>query len=162
MLKPVLCLRNVFLSLSTLSMIATGCGGVSTNSDGDQPRRGDHSAEVAKAKEDPKVAQASNRCQKEIRESELQPPDLLAPIQIHACLYAIRPQIAACSQGVKRDITLKVIIEKTGEVANAFPIGDTADCPEARCVEQAVKEVKFPKFKGLLQQVIKYPFTLGE
>ena len=57
---------------------------------------------------------------------------------------------------------MKIIIEKSGNVINAFPVGDAADCPEAVCVADAVKKAVFPKFKGQTQQVIKYPFVLGE
>ena len=57
---------------------------------------------------------------------------------------------------------IKIVVEKTGQVSNAFPIGDTADSTDAKCVAEIVKNVTFPKFKGKNQQILKYPFTLGE
>jgi hypothetical protein len=160
MFEPVFDLKNVVWFF--VSMAVAGCGGAVAASGGSQLAREGQTPEVQRANEDPKVKEASIRCAKEIKDTDLQPPDSLEPIQVHACLYSIKPKIAACSQGIKRDVTLKIIIEKTGKVLNAFSIGDTADCPEAKCVADAVKEVVFPKFKGQTQQVIKYPFALGE
>lgn len=162
MTNPGLYLRNIFRYLTPILLVAAGCGGASTAGGGAQPAREARAAEVKKAEEDPKVKEASDRCAKEIKESEMQPPDALEAIQVHACMYSIKAKVAACSGGIKREVTLKIIIEKTGKVLNAFPVGGTADCPEAKCIADAVKEVAFPKFKGQTQQVIKYPFVLGE
>ncbi len=146
-----------------ISLLATGCGGASASGGGDSVSANDPgAAAAAQAAEDPKVTEAGERCESEKKKSELQPPDQLAPIMVHACIYAVRPEVAECTKGPKREVVVKIIVEKTGEVSNAFPIGDSADTMEAKCVAEAVKGVLFPKFKGMTQQVLKYPFTLGE
>jgi hypothetical protein len=147
---------------------AFGCGGATVAPKGEESTPSSTKAKKAKkAKkvkevDDPKVDEARDRCEKEIETSELQPPDLLGKMQIHSCLYAIRPQIAECSKGVEREVIIKMMIEKDGHISNTFATGDTSDSPEAQCVAKIVKEVTFPKFKGQTQQIVKYPFKLGE
>lgn len=154
------CLRSVLL-LAAISFLGGGCGGAAASA-GEAEASSPGAAAEAKATEDPKVAEARTRCEQEIQKAELQPPDRLAAVQVHACIWAKRPAFASCSKGVKKEIVIKIVVEKTGVVSNAFPVGDTADCPEAKCVAEAVKQVVFPKFKGILQDIIKYPFTVGE
>ena len=134
---------------------ASGSGGVS--SDGDKP--GGSSAPADKEAE-----QAQAFCEHAVTKSINQPPDALSRKQIMACLTAVRPALNKdCSRGIGREVVLKLVIDKSGEVIDAFPVGDAADSPQAACVADIVKNVKFPMFKGSSQQVIeKYPFKLGE
>ncbi len=164
MLKWVIESGRIARILVVFSIISIGCGGSSAAGNGgtDAYDQSPAEAAVAEAQSDPKLEEAKNRCDQEIKKSELQPPDTLTTIQVHACIYAIKPEIAKCTTGPKREVTLKIVVEKTGDVSNAFPIGDTADCPEAKCIADAVKGIAFPKFKAQNQQIIKYPFTLGE
>jgi hypothetical protein len=111
---------------------------------------------------DEQAQQAQKKCEAEIEKATLQPPDSLAAVQVHACLIGARPEWSKCDKGVARELTLKIIVEKTGAVSSAFPVGDGADCPEAKCVADAVSAVKFPQFKGTTQQTLKYPFKLGQ
>ena len=154
----------VITLLSFLSMSAINCAGTSQSSSksGDSASLPPSEKAQAEAQQDPKVEEAKTRCESEIKKSELQPGDALVPIQVHACLYAIKPDVAACTSGPKREVVIKIIVEKTGVVSNAFPVGDTADSSDAKCVAEAVKKATFPKFKGSAQQMLKYPFTLGE
>ncbi|MCP4601911.1 MAG: hypothetical protein GY847_15590 [Proteobacteria bacterium] len=164
MLRHILGSRWTIQILATISMIVTGCGGSTAIGGTDTTTGGQSPAEAAAAEAaaDPKLEEAKQRCEQEIEKSNLQPPDTLASIQVHACIYAVREEIAKCTKGPKRDLVIKIVADKTGEVLNAFPVGDTADCPEATCVAEVIKEITFPKFKGQTQQIIKYPFTLGE
>ena len=103
-------------------------------------------------------------CEHSVAESALQPPDALSRKQIQACLLAIRPKLnAQCGKGVPREIVLKIIVNKTGAVGDAFAVGAGADSPEATCAAGLVKSVVFPQFKGSTQQLIeKYPFNIGQ
>ena len=103
-------------------------------------------------------------CEHDVKESVIQPPDALSRKQIQACLTAIRPRLnAECGKGVPREIILKIVVNKTGAVGEAFAVGDGADSPEATCAAGIVKGVVFPQFKGSQQQLIeKYPFTIGK
>jgi len=116
-----------------------------------QEKPGDDQAEKAKI-----------FCEHEIEKSATQPPDALTRKQIVACLTAIRPDYQAkCGKGIQRSILLKIIVEKSGLVSEAFSIGDSADSPEAECVVNMVKDTKFPLFKASNQQVIqKYKFEI--
>lgn len=111
---------------------------------------------------DPKVKEARERCDAEIRKSTETPQAKLTPIQVKACMYAAKPQIAVCSQGPSIEVVLKVILSNKGKVINAFPIGDTADTPAALCVADTIKQATFPAFTGAQQQTLKYPFRLGD
>lgn len=151
------------ISLALFCILLADCGGASVNGgSGDIADKAGASAQANSPEETQKVAEARNRCQKEIEKSELQPPDHLAPIQIHACIYSKRSDVGGCYAGPTRTITLKIIVEKDGKVSNVFPVGDHADNPEAKCVADIVQSIGFPKFKGQTQQVIKYPFNLGQ
>ena len=134
---------------------ASGSGGVSSDGDG----LGGGSAPVDKEAE-----QAQAFCEHAVAKSVNQPPDALSRKQIMACLTAARPALNKdCSKGIGREVVLKLVIDKSGDVIDAFPVGAAADSPQAGCVAEIVKQVKFPMFKGSSQQVIeKYPFKLGE
>ncbi len=144
-------------------MLLFGCGGAAASgsgggsSDGDEP--GGSSAPVDKEAE-----QAEAFCEHAVKKSINQPPDALSRKQIMACLTAVRPALDKdCSKGIGRKVVLKLVIDKSGDVVDAFPVGDAADSPQAACVADIVRQVKFPRFKGSAQQVIeKYPFKLGE
>lgn len=143
-------------------LVVVGCGGASqSESSADSRYAGDSTSENVALVDTPKVIEAAKRCEQERKDAELQPPDALAPIQVHACIYAKRTTVDGCHKGPERKITLKIIVEKDGTVSNVFPIGDTADSPEAKCVAEVVKTIAFPRFKGQMQQVLKYPFTVG-
>jgi hypothetical protein len=145
-----------------LSLALVGCGGSSATAAG--PSEGDDIDDGGGAPlpADPQAEQAARFCEHAISRSEVQPPDSLDRKQIAACLTAIKPRMQQkCSKGIAREVVLKIIVEKTGEVSDAFGLGDGADSPEASCVAELVKGVRFPQFKGAAQQVIsKYPFTL--
>ena len=157
---------QVVLAAATacLSLIAWSCGG-SQGGSSFAPSEGDDVKAVGgsdSAPKDPQAEAATNYCEHAIEKAKTQPPDALDRKKIQACLTAIRPQIKAkCSKGVDREVVLKIIVEKSGAVSDAFAIGDGADSPEATCVSELVKEVKFPQFKASAQQVIKkYPFKI--
>jgi len=111
---------------------------------------------------DDQAEKAKIFCEHEIEKSTTQPPDALTRKQIVACLTAIRPDYQTkCGKGIQRSILLKIIVEKSGLVSEAFSIGDSADSPEAECVVKMVKDTKFPLFKASNQQVIqKYKFEI--
>lgn len=142
-----------FVALWTL-----GCGGAQAGARGASQGGDDDGAGPS----DPKVAEAKERCDEEIRRSEIQPPDQLKSIQIRACMYAAKQEVAKCHTVGKRELILRIVVDKSGQVTNAFAVGDTADCPEAQCVADVVMGIRLPRFKGRQQQIIKYPFTLGE
>lgn len=146
-----------------LTAAVLGCGSASPNVENQAagPQNDSSFGAAAKAQSDPKVAEAAQRCAMEIEQAEMQPPDQLSKLQIAACMYASTPEVQKCSKDAPVEIVLKVVVNKDGSVANAFPVGDSADSPEAGCVAEVIKGVKFPKFKGLTQQNIKYPFTVG-
>ncbi len=163
MIKAILRSICTALTIGSAVIFVLSCGSAQNQAGTSETGGGEKTAaDNEQPADDPKVGEASTRCTKEIDASEIQPPDQLASIQVHACLYAVRPKIAACAKGYKRDVVIQIIVEKTGTVLNAFPKGDTADSPEAKCVAGIVKDVTFPKFKGKMQQVIKYPFVVGE
>ncbi len=151
-------------SMCLLAAAALGCGAPAPHGDIATAAQAD-SAEVggaqAQAQVDPKISEAQLRCAKEIEQAELQPPDQLSKIQIAACMYASTDKAQKCFRDAPKEVVVKVVINKDGTVANAFPIGDSADSPEAGCVADVVKSVTFPKFKGQPQQNIKYPFNVG-
>ena len=132
----------------------------------DPPSAAAAPAEEKKAtpKQDKQAAQAEKFCAHEIEKSQSAPGDSLNRKQIQACLVALRPQIAKdCDKGVKRDITLKIIITKEGAVTGAIAIGDNADSAEAQCIVEKVKATSFPAFTGKeTQEVEKYPFPIGQ
>jgi len=158
---------QVVLAIATasISLMAWGCGG-SQEGSAFSPSEGDDvtssGSGAASLPKDPQAEAAAKYCAHAIEKAETQPPDALDRKKIQACLTAIRPQMKAkCSKGVDREIILKIIVEKTGAVSDAFAIGDGADSPEAACVSEMVKAVQFPKFKASAQQVIKkYPFKI--
>ncbi len=162
-------MKKVFLVVCALglcgALILSGCGGASAPASVGPDEGNDVVASAVNKgdlPDDPQAEQATKYCEHSINKSVNQPPDSLDRKQIQACLTAIRPQMKAkCSKGIKRSLVLKIIVEKTGTVGDAFALGDGADSPEASCVAEMVKEVKFPQFKGSAQQVIqKYPFEL--
>jgi hypothetical protein len=108
----------------------------------------------------PKVVEAKARCEKEIEQSQTEAQEKLSSIQVHACMFALRPEMAPCVKGPRTEVTLKVIIGSDGSVVSVFPIGDTADTPAAKCAAEVVGPASFPQFSGTDQQIIKYPFTL--
>jgi len=114
------------------------------------------------APEDPVAKQAAAFCNHAVEDSVMQPLDQLDKKHISACLIAIRPAInQECGKGAAKEIILKIIVDKSGEVTGAFPIGNGADSPEAACITNKVKAVKFPRFIAVPQQVIeKYPFKI--
>lgn len=146
-----------------LTAAVLGCGSAPPNVENQAagPQKESSSDAVAKAQSDPKVAEAEQRCAMEIEQAKLQPPDQLSKIQIAACMFAATPKVQACAKDAPVEVVLKVVINKDGSVANAFPVGDSADSPEAGCVAEVIKGVVFPLFKGQTQQNIKYPFTVG-
>jgi len=152
-----LILFGVALSLC----LAAGCGGASAKSGDIEPGTGGANAGLPK---DEQAESARGFCEHDVKAAELQPPDALSRKQIMACITALRPQIKNdCAKNAPRDITLKIIIDKSGKVTEAFPIGDGADSPEASCAAGIVKTAVFPAFKGALQQVIqKYPLSVGK
>jgi hypothetical protein len=155
-----------FLSLvrfgcPVLLALSFGCGGPSAV--GAETETGGTGANAGLPK-DAQAEAAQTFCAHDIKAAELQPPDALTRKQIMACITAIRPQLKAqCAKSAPRDIVLKIVIEKTGKVLEAFAIGDGADSPEATCAAGLVKAVQFPQFKGAPQQVIqKYPMSVGK
>ncbi|MCU0665379.1 MAG: hypothetical protein MUC50_24020 [Myxococcota bacterium] len=154
-------MRGRFTLLASWLVVSVlGCGGAKANA----PAEDDPLAQVAAAaakSDDPKVMEALDRCDKEIAAAELQPPDALSEIQIKACLYALNGQTAPCGKGPKKQLAIKVVIEKTGAVSNAFAVGDGSDSPEAACVIEVVKAGRFPKFKLIDPAVVKFAFTVG-
>jgi hypothetical protein len=148
--------------LSAMLFLAPGCGGASEGAGFEELDLGDTPG-AATTPASPKEQQAKAYCDNEVERATLQPPDILSRKQIQACLIGQMPQIRTCGKGVKREVVLKIVIDKSGEVANAFPVGDAADSPEAACVAEKVTGLKFPQFKATAQQVIeKYPFEIGE
>lgn len=150
-------IARLLLSMATLVILAGGCAAAA-------PTQEDATSSVAAAaaqSDDPKVREALSRCDQEVATAELQPPDTLSAVQIKACLYALNGQTAQCGKAQKKQIALKVIIEKTGQVSNAFAVGDGSDSPEAACVINVVKRGKFPKFKVVDPAVVKFAFTVG-
>jgi hypothetical protein len=159
-------------------MVFAGCGAATTNSGdssknitsdkkSDSQKNSPSSLERTKqnsgaAVSDSQAEQAALFCSHEIKKSDLQPPDMLNKKQINSCLIAIRPQIQQeCSKGVAKEIIVKIILDKSGTVKGAFSVGDSADSAEANCIVSKVKEVVFPKFKAVNQQIIeKYPFKI--
>lgn len=160
---------QVVLAIATasISLMAWGCGGSQegsafTPSEGDDVTSSGSGSGSASLPNDPQAEAAAKYCAHAIEKAETQPPDALDRKKIQACLTAIRPQMKAkCSKGVDREVILKIIVDKSGAVSDAFAIGDGADSPEAACVSEMVKAVQFPKFKASAQQVIKkYPFNI--
>lgn len=153
----------MFVIQGLIALLLFGCGGAAASGSGgdstDVDGHGGSSAPVDKEAE-----QAQAFCEHAVKKSVLQPPDALSRKQIMACLTAVRPALNKdCSKGIGREVVLKLVIDKSGDVVEAFPVGDAADSPQAACVADIVKQVKFPMFKGSAQQVIeKYPFKLGE
>ncbi|MCP4674876.1 MAG: hypothetical protein GY854_05080 [Deltaproteobacteria bacterium] len=162
--RPFFGAIGTILGLVWIAVLFLGCGGATASGGNDPAASSGDPGETAAAEaaEDPKVKEARERCDAEITQSDLQPPDQLSKLMVHACIYATRPEVAKCTRGPKREIVIKIVVEKTGEVSNAFAVGDTADGLEAKCVAEVVGDITFPKFKGLTQQILKYPFTLGK
>lgn len=141
-------------------LCAAGCGGAAAGSEG-------AGAGSKPGTEEPKDAQAEAArqfCEHDVKAAGLQPPDSLSRKQIVACITALRPKInAECAKSAPREVLLKIVIDRSGAVAEAFPIGDAADSPEAACAAGIVRTAVFPHFKGAPQQVIqKYPLTIGK
>ncbi len=155
---------GISLGFIWIAVLFLGCGGAAASGGKESSASSTDPGEAAavEAAEDPKVKEAKDRCDAEIKQSDLQPPDQLSKMMVHACIYAVRPEAAKCTRGPKREIVVKIVVDKTGEVSNAFAIGDTADGLEAKCVAEVIKGVTFPKFKALTQQILKYPFVLGK
>ena len=152
-----------FVIQGLIALLLFGCGGAAASgSGGDSADVGGHGGSSAPVDKEAEQAQAF--CEHAVNKSIIQPPDALSRKQIMACLTALRPALNKdCSKGIGREVVLKLVIDKTGDVVEAFPVGDAADSPQATCVADIVKQVKFPMFKGSAQQVIeKYPFKLGE
>jgi len=148
----------VFAGIVTCLIIA--CGGASASGAGGSSASGGGPGGGGAV--DEQADQAQKKCDSEIEKAVLQPPDTLEKVHVHACLIGARPEWAKCGKGVARELTVKIIVEKTGQVSSAFPIGEGADSPEATCVAEVVQKVKFPQFKAAAQQTLKYPFKLGE
>ncbi|MCK9523263.1 MAG: hypothetical protein M0R76_09500 [Proteobacteria bacterium] len=115
------------------------------------------------APEDDKATRAAAFCAREIEKTAEAPVEQLERKQIGACLIALRPEILTdCAQETSRDVFIKIIIASSGEVTNAFAVGDAADTPEAACVVEKVKGVRFPAFSATPQKVVeKFPFKLA-
>jgi hypothetical protein len=144
-------------------LLLSGCGGAAASGSGEGSSDGDKPG-GSSVPADEEAEQAQAFCEHAVAKSINQPPDALSRKQIMACLTAVRPALNKdCSKGIGREVVLKLVIDKSGDVIDAFPVGDAADSPQAGCVAEIVKQVKFPMFKGSSQQVIeKYPFKLGE
>lgn len=158
----ICCVLGVGTLLGALLCLSSGCGGATEGAGFDELDPGDAPG-AATTPASPQEQQAKKYCDNEVDKAALQPPDALSRKQIQACLIGLTPQVRTCGKGVKREVVLKIVVDKSGAVANAFPVGDAADSPEATCVADKVKGLKFPQFKGSAQQVIeKYPFEIGE
>jgi hypothetical protein len=142
------------------ALLWAACGGASASGSGGSGPGA--AAPTGEGAVDEQAEQAAKKCASEIEKAVLQPPDALAKVQVNACLIGARPEWSKCGKGVARDLTLKIIVEKTGDVSSAFAVGEGADGPEAACVAEVVTGVKFPQFKGTAQQTLKYPFTLAQ
>jgi hypothetical protein len=145
----------------TIACLLIACGGAAASGAGGASEGGEGGPGGGGAV-DEQAAQAQKKCESEIEKAVLQPPDALEKVHVHACLIGARPEWSKCGKGVAREITLKIIVEKTGEVSSAFAVGEGADGPEASCVAEVVQGVKFPQFKASPQQTLKYPFKLGQ
>jgi hypothetical protein len=145
---------------AALALLLAACGGASASGSGGSGPGG--AAPGGEGAVDEQAEQAAKKCQSEIEKAVLQPPDALSKVQVNACLIGARPEWSKCSKGIARDLTLKIIVEKTGEVSSAFAVGEGADGPEAACVGEVVSGVAFPVFKGSPQQTLKYPFKIGQ
>ncbi len=166
------------LSVTLFLPLFTGCGGAGSTAvnEADEPvltapatAPVNHPATAAgkpaePEKPDEQAIAADAWCRKAVESSAAAPVEMLEKKDINACLVAIRPVIRKdCSQGVKKEIILKIIIAKDGSVTGAIPTGDAADSTEARCIVDRVKAVTFPAFTAKDTLVIeKYPFALGE
>jgi len=149
-------------TICAIALLAQACGGAAAGGPSETISEGGAPGPAA-APASPKEEQAQKFCANAVEKAALQPPDTLSRKQIQACLIGAMPEIRTCGKGVKREVVLKIVLDKSGAVGNAFPVGDAADSPEATCVAEKVSAVKFPQFKGAAQQVIeKYPFELGE
>ena len=144
----------------TIICLFIACGGAGASGGGGPSEGGGDPTEGGAV--DEQAQQAQKKCESGIEKAVLQPPDALEKVHVHACLIGVRPDWAKCSKGVARELTLKIIVEKTGEVSSAFAVGEGADSPEAGCVAEVVQGVKFPQFKAAPQQTLKYPFKLGQ
>lgn len=142
----------------TVACLLIACGGAGASGAGGSSGGGGGPGEGGAV--DEQASQAQKKCEAEIEKATLQPPDALEKIHVHACLIGVRPEWSKCGKGVARELTLKIIVEKTGDVSSAFAVGEGADYPEAACVAEVVTGVKFPQFKAAPQQTLKYPFKL--
>ncbi len=151
-------------TFATIAILICGCGGTPTTSAGTGTITDGDAPVATPAPVDKKAEQAKAYCENEIEKSINQPPDTLSKKQIMACFTAIRSELAhKCRRTSDREIVLKVVVDKTGSISDAFAVGASADFPEAECVCERVKEVKMPQFKGVGQQVIeKFPFKLAQ
>ncbi|MBN2802051.1 MAG: hypothetical protein JXR91_03035 [Deltaproteobacteria bacterium] len=156
----------------------TSCGGTQNSSSALPSEEGDASvaSEVtssaqktkndksAAAPKDEQAEAADKFCKNEIEKSKNEPVELLDKKQIKSCIVALRPAIKAeCDKGVKKELIMKIVINKDGSVSGAFAIGDGADCEEATCIAEKIKSASFPAFTAKETQVIeKYPFVTGQ
>jgi len=159
--RSVFASRSAYIVVAVAALVAApGCGG-KAGAGGASSSGGASGVDLPP---DPTADAARNYCEHAVAEAVLQPPDALSRKQIQACLTALRPRLnGECGKGAPREIVLKIVVDKSGAVSDAFGVGDGADSPEAACAAEIVKTALFPQFKGTAQQVIeKYPFTLGK
>ncbi|MBN2529501.1 MAG: hypothetical protein JXR76_24145 [Deltaproteobacteria bacterium] len=148
-----------------IMLCLSGCGGAAAVGE-DVIQSGNAGSTSMSSKPDKKAEEAGKYCAHEIETAKNTPNELLNKKQIGGCLLALRPQIRTdCAKnlppGGKKEVVLKIIIGKDGNVVGVFPIGDNADSAEATCVAGKVKPVSFPQFTAKDQQVVeKYPFSV--
>jgi hypothetical protein len=88
-------------------------------------------------------------------------PEVLSAEQVRDALRPVGDRVQVCfeSFGVPGRADVAIDVAGDGHVRYAEVRGELADTPTARCILEAVKNVKFPRFRRAGMQ-IDYPFIL--
>jgi hypothetical protein len=88
-------------------------------------------------------------------------PEQLGREDIRRGMLAIRPAATACYQREHRAGTalVSLIIDPEGTVRSTELVGVLAGTPTGACVTEAVRQARFPRFKGAPMSVT-YPFVI--
>ena len=92
-------------------------------------------------------------------QTKVDAPPPLTRHEIAAAMKTLAPRLEECQQqlGERGAGHLRVVVAATGEVEGATVEGALAGSPTGKCVENAVKAVRFPPSAGVS---FRYPFAL--
>jgi len=91
------------------------------------------------------------------------PNETLGPNDAKDGMSNIRGAVDACFSkfGISGKVTVRVSVGCMGSVQSASASGEHASSPLGGCIEKAVKNAKFPKFKKPASKSFSYPFVGG-